>query len=739
MNNTLQLKGQFTQAPNNSKGGGAKLPANASVDLQKLKGLLSDLERLQDYWSKNTILSGSLISVYYNDVAAKSNRVRALFDNETIVGARFYGEAKAPKHVITHFVPMDAISEAIEKLKGSMDILESKFDGKISTIDYDNKIKNNPKNIDRIFRQEQSRFKSTFKQIIVDAYYVDNFDVLIDMTNLRDDSIITIFDTKTNTVDLMGRIGIHIDNNRVIDETTIFLFPDEIELLKSNAGYLISMGVSDLSELVKSDFDFAEENSFSVPQPQNEPTIGVIDTLFDENVYFSKWVEMKNLIHKDIEISANDYQHGTAVSSIIVDGPSLNPNLEDGCGMFKVRHFAVATSDKFSSFKILKDIETIVKTNLGIKVWNLSLGAKLEINPYFISPEAAILDKIQSENDVIFVIAGTNKNSNEKSSKALGAPADSINSIVVNSVTSAGKQASYTRTGPVLSFFTKPDIAYYGGDETDKIKVCTNNGIEYVKGTSFAAPWVARKMSYLIDILGFSREEAKALLIHSATPWDKQDISSFLIGHGIVPKKIEHVVNSTEDEIQFVISGSSQDYDTYNYNIPVPIHREHHPFTAKATLCYFPSCSRNQGVDYTNTELDIHFGRINKDAIKAINNNYQAVEGHFTREKDARQHYRKWDNIKHIREVFTERLKPKKSYETGLWGVSLKTKERLTQKHGLNLNFSMVITLKEIEGVNRINEFINLCQVRGWLVQSIDIKHRIDIHNISEQDINFEE
>ena len=427
------------------------------------------------------------------------------------------------------------------------------------------------------------------------------------------------------------------------------------------------------------------------------------------------------------------------MSSIIVDGPSLNPNLDDGCGHFKVKHFAVSTGDKFSSFGILKNIETIVKTNLDIKVWNLSLGAKLEINPYFISPEASILDKIQNDYDVIFVIAGTNKNLEDKTPKTIGAPADSINSIVVNSVTDTGKPASYTRIGPVLSFFTKPDIAYYGGDNDCKMKVCTNRGIELVQGTSFAAPWIARKMCYLINVLGFNREEAKALLIHSATTWSKQDTDSFSIGHGIVPQKIEQVVNSPDDEIQFIISGVSQDYNTYNYNIPVPIHKEHYPFIAKATLCYFPSCSRNQGVDYTNTELDIHFGRIDKDEIKSINNNYQDVQGHYIPEEDARKNYRKWDNVKHLREIFTDKVRPRKAYKTGLWGVSLKTKERLTQKYGLNLKFSMVITLKELAGINRINEFINLCQIRGWLVQSIDIKNRVDIHQISEQDIKFED
>ena len=53
-------------------------------------------------------------------------------------------------------------------------------------------------------------------------------------------------------------------------------------------------------------------------------------------------------------------------------------------------------------------IRNIVASNRDIKVWNLSLGSKLEIKPNFISLEAAELDRIQSEYDVIFVVAGTN-------------------------------------------------------------------------------------------------------------------------------------------------------------------------------------------------------------------------------------------------------------------------------------------------------------------------------------------
>lgn len=172
----------------------------------------------------------------------------------------------------------------------------------------------------------------------------------------------------------------------------------------------------------------------------------------------------------------------------------------------------------------------------------------------------------------------------------------------------------------------------------------------------------------------------------------------------------------------------------------LPIHQNKHPFIVKATLCYFPHCNRSQGVDYTNTELDIQFGRIKDNGIKSIDNNYQDRKGHYTWEKDARMNYRKWDNVKHIREIVKSRNIPRDVYSSkGLWGISLKTKNRLNSEDGKNLKFSIVVTLKELNGVNRIEDFIRNCLLNEWFVNKIDIENRIDIHNIAEEDIFFEE
>ena len=736
MNKTLQLKGAFEQRKNTGGGGAPNLPKGKTINSKKLKQLLNDLNRLYEFWSNEKILSGALINVYYNKIAAKSNRVQGLLTNGSIVGAKFYDD-QSPKHVITHFISLNELRQAIKNLDTSINILEQQFNGQISH-EQIKKINSKDPN-EKIIINCPPKFKTVFLKILVDAYYVERFDVSSDVDELKTDSIITIYKTGEDTISLMNKLGIRVDNNRIIDNTTLYLYPDELNILKIKAPYLISMAVSDISTLTKSDFDFVDNTVLSIPFPNNEPTIGVIDTGFSNEVYFSDWVETTNLLPKEIDLTPNDYLHGTAVTSLIVDGPSLNPDLDDGCGRFKVKHFTVAAGDRFSSFSILKNIERIIASNPDVKVWNLSLGAKFEINPNFISPEAAILDKIQCKYDVVFVIAGTNK-SDKEPFKMIGAPADSINSIVVNSVTHNGKPTTYTRTGPVLSFFIKPDIAYYGGDNDKKIKVYTNRGIEYVQGTSFAAPWIARKMCYLISILGLSREEAKALLIHSTTTWEKQKLDPYKIGHGVVPKRIEDVVNTPNDEIQFIISGISEEYDTYNYRIPVPIHQNKHPFIAKATLCYFPHCNRSQGVDYTNTELDIQFGRIKDNGIKSIDNNYQDRKGHYTWEKYARMNYRKWDNVKHIREIVKSRNIPRDVYSSkGLWGISLKTKNRLNSEDGKNLKFSIVVTLKELSGVNRIEDFIRNCLLNEWFVNKIDIENRVDIHNIAEEDIHFEE
>ena len=583
--------------------------------------------------------------------------------------------------------------------------------------------------------------KTKFVSLLVDCFHVDYFDVDLEKESISINSIVTLYKTDVNSIDILRQIGISETRYQKIDNETFIMTPAIFEILKREAPYLIAMKVEDLTKIPAVDIDeeIDEDPDFSIPDPTNEPVIGVIDTHFDKHVYFSKWVDYTNMQASDIELDPEDYDHGTMVSSIIVDGPTLNPRLQDNCGRFRVRHFGVAKRGSNSSSFIMETIEKIVENNKDIKVWNLSLGSELEIDRNFISPEAAKLDYLQFKNDIIFIVSGTNRPENKDYPKKIGAPADSINSIVVNSVDFNDNPAEYSRTGPVLSFFNKPDLCYYGGTYDDGLTLYAPYGKKKSYGTSFAAPWITRKVAYLIYKMNFTKEAAKALLIDSAAGWKKFKSPTTIAGYGVVPIKIENIIQSQNDEIRFVISDSSILYDTYNYNIPVPVYQDAQPFIAKATLCYFPNCSRNQGVDYTDTELDLHFGRIKDDSIKSIDNNIQNDEGkYFLKEEKARQLYRKWDNIKLIGEELKDNPRARKLYGDGRWGISLKTKERLVGNSGRGMAFGLVITLKEINGQNRLEDFIRLCSLRGWLVNRINVENQIEIFNKSEQDIVFE-
>lgn len=61
----------------------------------------------------------------------------------------------------------------------------------------------------------------------------------------------------------------------------------------------------------------------------------------------------------------------------------------------------------------------------------------------------------------------------------------------------------------------------------------------------------------------------------------------------------------------------------------------------------------------------------------------------------------------------------------------------MKEKNGRGLQFGVVVTLKEINGVNRIDEFIKMCMIRGWVVNQIDIENQLDIYARAEEDIEF--
>lgn len=741
-NNLIQLKGQLLGRGNPSKGGGVSLSKNQVVSISKINKLKKDIGKMEDFWSKEKYLGdGALISVYYERIVPKSRRISRLFSvsnessNNSIVGAKF-GTGEKKKHIITHYLKRDHISTILERIEKCSLIVDKIFGGKI-----DNESLN-------LAKRYKSRIEknglsvSSFCSYIADLSNVEKFDILDNSDVVADDSIITIYDTKNDIDDILGKININISRTSHLGNNTFLLNAEEVSKLKSKIPYLIAMSVSDMADYDCADFKNSKEpaNGAHIPEPKNEPIVGVIDTLFSKDVYFSKWVDYRDCVDEEIPKEAESYTHGTAVTSIIVDGPSINPDLDDGCGRFRVRHFGVAIKGRNSSSSIVRNIKNIVESNKDIKVWNISLGSLAEVNPNFISPEAALLDEIQYENDVIFIIAGTNRPDDAPEDYKIGSPADSINALVVNAVDEKLNVVSYARRGKVLSFFNKPDLSYFGGDKGALISMCISTGLYKRPGTSFAAPWITRKMAYLIEKMGLTREVAKALLVDSAIKWQMVDEDKVdYLGFGVVPQRIEEIISTKKDEIRFYIEGVANSYETFSHRIPIPMTNNKYPFVSRATLCYFPKCTRNQGVDYTNTELDIYFGRLRNDGtISSINNNNQSNGNtSYIDEEGAREYYRKWDNTKHIKQEIKSRTTALRSYDLKPWALSIKSKNRLDTTPS-NTKFGVVVTLKEINGENRYDDFIKMCSVNGWIVNEIKPENIAEVFEAADTEIEFE-
>ena len=741
-NDLLILHGTFDGAPREKGGGGFRLPSWANYSLSHLEALERDWKAVAAFWQEQPAVGGILVSVHYHRFVAKSNRVTALLGlaenaGTTVRGARFERRnGVVNNHVITHFLSFETFREARELLCCVLTALRS---AQVKTVSQET-LEAAQKKAVAVPGVSPSRLKTFLK----DAAYVERIAVDELPVELHDNVIASFYRTGLSLPQLLSAFGISLTPDCYLDENTVWLTLEQRKRLVEKAGCFISMALSDLSEVPEPDFSFERETvAERLPKPDGEPLVGVIDTLFSEHAYFADWVEVHNDLCLPLQrpLTPKDYMHGTAVSSVIVDGPSANPWLDDGCGRFRVRHFGVTGVGKMSRFHLMKAVRDIVRNNPDIRVWNLSLGAVYETQEDFISPEAAILDELQSECNVIFVVAATN--SPDFVPKRIGAPADTVNGISVGAVNRRGEPAAYTRHGPALHFFVKPDVACFGGEGADGVAVCNGapsaiNAGSTLSGTSFAAPWIARKLAYLIGRMGLSRETAKALLIDSAVGWEPYPNPEWQrLGYGCVPVRIEDILKTAPDEIRFVIHTKAKAFRTSNYSLPVPRNREgKFNYSVRATVCYFPHCCREQGVDYTTTELDVRFGRVtgsksDRDVDDIRKSLTEDPRLGWLSEKEARMMFQKWSNVKVFRDEIS---RPRRAY-TPYWGVRADLVDRLSTFSERGLPFSLVVTLKETDGVNGFHRFIQNCQASGWVVECLNVENRLTVQAKASSDV----
>ena len=73
-----------------------------------------------------------------------------------------------------------------------------------------------------------------------------------------------------------------------------------------------------------------------------------------------------------------------------------------------------------------------------------------------------------------------------------------------------------------------------------------------------------------------------------------------------------------------------------------------------------------------------------------------------------------------------------------MWGIVRMSRERLESRIKKGLNFGIVITLKEITGINRIQDFVKACTLRGLIVKELDVSNQLQLYNSNQENVHFE-
>ena len=127
MNSILELKGKrFEQESRRGGGGGASMNSKVVVTTTHINRLISQLKDIQAFWGdEERAFTGVLISVHYNKIVAKSNRISGLFkgteSNTCVVGAKF--DDSKSKHIITYYISSQDIDTSIQLLNDARNIL----------------------------------------------------------------------------------------------------------------------------------------------------------------------------------------------------------------------------------------------------------------------------------------------------------------------------------------------------------------------------------------------------------------------------------------------------------------------------------------------------------------------------------------------------------------------------------------------------------------------------------------
>ena len=296
MNSILQVKLTNTNEHNNQGSNERQLRVNSEVSSDKIDSLVENLKAVLRYYrSVPKLLNNILIDVNYNDIIAKSKRIQYVLKpmgkttNDVVVGARFSDAPEGQEnHIITYYVDAATINRTIDEMLKAKQFIDRALNGIAKAENFNDQGK-------KLKYEGYGLSKSKLRGIIVDCSVIDSFSVpSVSTVPERDTFLVTVYRTELSLSLLLEKLGVEDRFYRYsfYGNDTISVTRELYDLLNDKVPYMISMISSDFAQIRLDEIEHApDKETIDIPDPTNEPVIGVIDTFFDDSVYFSKWVE----------------------------------------------------------------------------------------------------------------------------------------------------------------------------------------------------------------------------------------------------------------------------------------------------------------------------------------------------------------------------------------------------------------------------------------------------------------
>ena len=375
------------------------------------------------------------------------------------------------------------------------------------------------------------------------------------------------------------------------------------------------------------------------PVPGEEyPLVGVLDSGIEAIDHIRPWLDPRRVSFYTEEDT--DRAHGTFVAGIILYGDELEYRNWVGSGAYRLLDATVFPRPGIyiDEDELVDNIQNAIRNFPDVKIWNLSLGSKIECYNQEFSDFGKALDAAQDLYDVLISKSAGNCDNftRQKPKRRITNSADSVRALVVASMAHTqgeydfaqeGYPSPFSRTGFAANNLVKPDISHFGGNGGLRPDgTITHSGVSSFSttgrvikkiGTSFSTPRITALLAGLNHRLaeGFDPLLLKALLIHSAKYPSHLDLGPTdrlkEMGYGR-PSTIKDIIYNSPNEITLILRDAITKggyIEILDFPFPEEMQMDGEYYgEVILTLVAGASLDGTQGAEYCQSNIKVSFG-----------------------------------------------------------------------------------------------------------------------------------